>query len=87
MPVQEIPAPLLEYVWDCPTCSETERYVLQELQKETKIYDRNALHTILFNRQESNFTPNICEGGARARYDDCHRGGVRHHSVDKLGRL
>lgn len=86
VPTQEIPAPT-EYVWDCPTCSETERYVLQELQKETKIYDRNALATILGNiRQESNFTPNICEGGARVRYDDCHRGGYGIIQWTSLGR-
>ena len=38
----------------------------QELQEHTKITDRNALATILGNiKQESNFTANVCEGGAR----------------------
>ena len=26
-------------------------------------------------RQESRFTPDICEGGARVTYDECHVGG------------
>jgi hypothetical protein len=62
--------------WKCPTCSSNEQYVLKELQAKTRISDRNALATIMGNiKQESNFHPNICEGGARVPYNDCHRGG------------
>ena len=62
--------------WTCPTCTDNEKYVLKELQIRTRITDRNALATILGNiKQESKFYPNICEGGARVPYDDCHRGG------------
>lgn len=63
-------------VWTCPTCTPEEQYVLKELQEHTNITDRNALATILGNiKQESKFHSNICEGGARVSYSDCHRGG------------
>ena len=62
--------------WTCPTCTESEQIVLQKLQERTKISDRNALATIMGNiKQESDFKSNICEGGARVNYDQCHRGG------------
>ena len=62
--------------WTCPTCTDNEKYVLKQLQTRTRIKDRNALATIMGNiKQESKFYPNICEGGARVSYDDCHRGG------------
>ena len=62
--------------WKCPTCSPNEKYVLQQLQEKTKISDRNALATIMGNiKSESNFHPDICEGGARVSYNDCHSGG------------
>ena len=62
--------------WICPECTPEEQYVLKELQRGTKIKDRNALATILGNiKQESKFIANICEGGARVPYTDCHRGG------------
>ena len=62
--------------WRCPSCSPEEKYVLKQLQEKTKIRDKNALATILGNiKQESKFYPNICEGGARVPYSDCHRGG------------
>jgi len=65
-----------EKTWKCPTCNKNEQYVLEKLQEKTKITDRNALATILGNiKSESNFHPNICEGGARVSYNDCHRGG------------
>ena len=71
--------PVVEYkspVWKCPDCSPEEKYVLEQLQDKTKISDRNALATILGNiKSESNFHANICEGGARVPYSDCHRGG------------
>ena len=62
--------------WTCPDCTPDEKYVLKELQRGTKIKDRNALATIMGNiKQESKFIANICEGGARVPYSDCHRGG------------
>jgi len=62
--------------WTCPECSPNERYVLKQLQELTRISDRNALATIMGNiRSESNFIPDICEGGARVKYDECHVGG------------
>ena len=62
--------------WKCPDCTPEEQYVLSELQEHTRITDRNALATIMGNiKQESKFIPNICEGGARVSYGDCHSGG------------
>ena len=62
--------------WICPNCTPEEQYVLKELQRGTKITDRNALATIMGNiKQESKFVANVCEGGARVPYNDCHRGG------------
>ena len=62
--------------WDCPGCNPNERYVLSKLQDYTKITDRNALSTLMGNiKSESNFHPNICEGGARVTYHQCHSGG------------
>ena len=40
------------------------------------ITDRMALSVLMGNiKQESRFHPNICEGGARVGYDQCHTGG------------
>ena len=65
-----------EPTWKCPDCTPEEQYVLKQLQEKTKITDRNALATILGNiKQESKFVANVCEGGARVSYLDCHRGG------------
>ena len=65
-----------EPTWKCPDCTPEEQYVLKQLQEKTKITDRNALATILGNiKQESKFVANVCEGGARVPYTDCHRGG------------
>ena len=67
---------VVEKSWKCQDCTPEEQYVLAEIQEKTKIRDRNALATIMGNiKQESNFYPNICEGGARVPYSDCHRGG------------
>jgi len=77
--------------WECPTCSPNEQYVLGKLQEKTKIRDRNAIATILGNiKSESNFHPNICEGGARIPYGDCHRGGyglIQWTSVNRYNNL
>ena len=62
--------------WKCPGCNTNEQYVLEQLQEKTRITDRNALATIMGNiKSESNFHPDICEGGARVSYDNCHVGG------------
>ena len=74
--VQPLPVIPYEYSWKCEDCSPEEQYVLKELQEHTKISDRNALATIMGNiKQESKFISNICEGGARVSYSDCHSGG------------
>ena len=71
--------PVVEYTaptWKCEDCTPEEQYVLAQLQEHTRITDRNALATIMGNiKQESKFIPNICEGGARVSYGDCHSGG------------
>tara|TARA_R100000734_G_C3286579_1_gene79178 strand:- start:161 stop:808 length:648 start_codon:yes stop_codon:yes gene_type:complete len=73
------PIEVVEYVkpkWDCPDCNSNERYVLDKLQEYTKISDRNALATLMGNiKSESNFHADICEGGARVPYNQCHSGG------------
>ena len=77
-PKEPIRIPVVEYdpSWKCPTCTPEEKYVLEQLQENTKISDRNALATIMGNiKQESLFIPNICEGGDRIPYGDCHSGG------------
>ncbi|QBQ75096.1 hypothetical protein RW110999_220 [Cyanophage S-RIM4] len=71
-----VPIQVVEKSWKCPGCNTNEKYVLEQLQKKTKISDRNALATIMGNiKSESNFHPNICEGGARVSYDRCYSGG------------
>tara|TARA_R100001463_G_scaffold62971_1_gene115908 strand:- start:2219 stop:2782 length:564 start_codon:yes stop_codon:yes gene_type:complete len=71
------PTKILETKWECEDCSPEESKVVAYLQTPSvNITDKNAIATILGNiRQESNFTANICEGGARVSYHDCHRGG------------
>ncbi len=59
----------------CKGCNTNESRTLEFLQKRG-ISDKNALATIMGNiRQESTFTPNICEGGARVSYSACTSGG------------
>ena len=71
-----VPIEVVTKTWKCPGCNTNEQYVLEQLQAKTKISDRNALSTIMGNiKAESNFHPNICEGGARVPYNSCHRGG------------
>ena len=63
-----------EKIWKCKGCNQQESYTLEYLQKKG-IKDKNALATILGNiKQESNFIPNICEGGARTDYESCGAG-------------
>ena len=74
--IVSIPVVPYEPSWQCLDCSPEEKYVLEQLQDQTRITDRNALAAIMGNiKQESKFHPDICEGGARVLYDDCHRGG------------
>ena len=86
-PPTEIPVIKFDKTWECPDCTPNEKYVLSELQKHTKISDRNALATILGNiKQESNFVANICEGGARVSYSNCHKGGYGLIQWTSIGR-
>lgn len=82
--------PVVQYTaetWTCPECSPEEKYVLSELQEHTRIKDRNALATIMGNiKQESNFTANVCEGGARVSYSECHSGGYGLIQWTSIGR-
>jgi hypothetical protein len=58
----------------CKGCNTYESRTLEFLQKRG-ITDKNALATIMGNiQQESTFTPNICEGGARTSYPNCGGG-------------
>ena len=71
-----VPLKVEKMTWQCSGCNENEKYVLKELQARTNITDRNALATIMGNiKSESNFHPNICEGGARIPYTQCRSGG------------
>jgi len=75
-PVVEVKVEPYNPSWKCKDCTPEENYVLEQLQKYTKISDRNALATIMGNiKQESKFISNICEGGARVSYDSCYSGG------------
>ena len=78
---------VVEKEWKCPTCNKNEQYVLEQLQEKTRISDRNALATIMGNiKSESNFHPNICEGGARVPYDRCYSGGYGLIQWTSIGR-
>jgi hypothetical protein len=58
----------------CKGCNHNESRTLEFLQ-DRGVTDKNALATIMGNiRQESTFTPNICEGGARVSYPNCGGG-------------
>ena len=90
-PLPSIPTPIAvepyEKTWKLPNGTPEEQYVLAELQEHTRITDRNALATILGNiKQESKFIPNICEGGARVSYRDCHSGGYGLIQWTSIGR-
>jgi hypothetical protein len=78
---------VVEKDWKCPGCNTNEKYVLAQLQAKTNITDRNALATIMGNiKSESNFHPNICEGGARVSYRNCFRGGYGLIQWTSIGR-
>ena len=85
--IQPLPVVPYEASWKCEDCSPEEQYVLEQLQEHTKISDRNALATIMGNiKQESKFIPNICEGGARVSYGNCHSGGYGLIQWTSIGR-
>ena len=70
---EEVVPPILE--WTAEGLNENEMYTLKFLQ-EQGITDKMALAVVMGNiKQESKFHPNICEGGARIPYSQCHRGG------------
>ena len=74
--VSAVPIKVVEKEWTCPGCNPNEQFVLKEIQKRTKIRDKNALATIMGNiKSESGFRPNVCEGGAIVPYQQCRRGG------------
>ena len=74
-PVVEEPVVEMVDRYILPGATENESRVLKELQ-DRGITDKNALATIMGNiKQESRFHSNICEGGARIAYGNCHRGG------------
>ena len=86
-PPKAIPIEVEEKTWKCPGCNSNEQYVLKELQAKTNISDRNALATIMGNiKSESNFHPNICEGGARVPYNACRSGGYGLIQWTSIGR-
>ena len=86
-PAVEIPVVPYKPSWKCPECTDSEKYVLEQIQAKTRITDRNALATIMGNiKQESKFIPNICEGGARVPYNACHSGGYGIIQWTSLGR-
>jgi len=89
--IQPLPVIPYEASWKCPECTPEEQYVLEELQEHTRITDRNALATIMGNiQQESMFKANICEGGARVNYEDCHSGGyglIQWTSINRYNNL
>jgi len=85
--IQPLPVIPYEASWKCEDCTPNEQYVLAQLQEHTRISDRNALATIMGNiKQESKFLPNICEGGARVSYRDCHSGGYGLIQWTSIGR-
>ena len=86
-PPVEIPVTPNKITWKCEDCTPNEQYVLAQLQEHTRITDRNALATIMGNiKSESNFHPDICEGGARVSYRDCTRGGYGLIQWTSIGR-
>ena len=86
-PVVEITVDEYEPRWTLPGGTPEEQYVLEQLQEHTRITDPNALATILGNiKQESKFISNICEGGARVSYGDCHIGGYGLIQWTSIGR-
>ena len=62
-------------MWTAKGLSKNEEITLEFLQDQG-ITDKWALAVVMGNiKQESKFHPNICEGGARVKYERCHSGG------------
>ena len=75
-PPETLPEIAPDALWTAQGLTENEKATLKFLQEKEGITDRMALAVILGNiKQESRFHPNICEGGARINYNQCHRGG------------
>ena len=78
VPIPVVPyeaPPPVQQKYVCDDCTINEAITLSFLQ-ERGIEDKAALATVMGNiKQESNFIPNICEGGARVPYPNCLRGG------------
>ncbi len=73
--VDEIVEVEVEKRFKCPSCTPNEKIALDFLQ-DRGIKDKYALATVMGNiKQESKFFSNICEGGARVSYNNCHSGG------------
>ena len=86
-PAVEVPIVIHEPTWQCEDCTSAEQFVLEQLQEQTLIKDRNALATIMGNiKQESKFISNICEGGARVSYTECKSGGFGLIQWTSIGR-
>ena len=63
------------YEWQLEGASIQEQMALRAFQ-DRGITDRLALATLMGNiKQESLFNADICEGGARVPYEQCHSGG------------
>lgn len=61
--------------YTCEECTIQEQMALDAFQNQG-ITDRYALAALMGNiKQESKFLPDICEGGARVKYENCRRGG------------
>ena len=70
-----------EYKWKLEGASIQEQLALQAFQ-DRGITDRMALATLMGNiKHESQFKPDICEGGARVPYEQCHSGGCFRESA------
>ena len=83
-PELQAPPPIDTYI--CDGCEPNENITLSFLQVRG-IKDKAALATVMGNiKQESNFTPNICEGGARVSYTECKVGGFGLIQWTSIGR-
>lgn len=78
VPIPVVPyeaPPPVQQKYVCDDCTINEAITLSFLQ-ERGIEDKAALATVMGNiKQESNFVPNICEGGAKVPYASCTKGG------------
>ena len=88
---QIVESPTRQYKWKLEGASIQEQMALRAFQ-DRGITDRLALATLMGNiKHESQFKPDICEGGARVPYEHCHTGGfgliqwTTHNRYDGLG--